>query len=422
MSVDVSRSFRSPLDDRDAHLVALTGLRLFAALWVVLFHYRVTIADWIPGGELVEPILNVGFLGVDLFFALSGFILSHRYLDRLGPSFRRREIADFLRLRLARIYPVHLFMILVVGATTLLLAQVGEQKGLPATLGARSLAENLMLVHAWLNQALSWNLPAWSISLEWLAYLTFPVLALVFFRLQTRPAGVIAALMIAALVYLPLLLQSADVITLGDPGDGALGVNLMRILAGFVSGCALFVVMRELASRRRLSALIANAVTRAALVSGILVLSYWFGATGEQDSGAIQFGAAGVYSSSAWIVTPLLALLVAVISLAALPGSGSRVLETRAVVLGGVISYSLYMTHTLVIAVLGGEEGGLVAYRLGLNDANALVQCVFALLVLSACVLTAWLTWRIVEEPARRALRKASVQRAGALPVEERTP
>jgi hypothetical protein len=94
----------------------LTGVRFVAAAWVVLYHYQIPLAAvgilTIPG---VADVLRVGRLGVDLFFALSGFIITHTYLRRLGPALRARALLDFWWLRLARVYPVHLVMIVIAG-------------------------------------------------------------------------------------------------------------------------------------------------------------------------------------------------------------------------------------------------------------------------------------------------------------------
>src|SRR5579871_4886437 len=91
-----------------ANIKPLTALRFFAAAWVVLFHY------W-PNLTLAAPpaLVAKGYLGVELFFVLSGFILCHVYLPPFEEG--RFKYADFLWARLARIYPMHLMTLLGVG-------------------------------------------------------------------------------------------------------------------------------------------------------------------------------------------------------------------------------------------------------------------------------------------------------------------
>src|SRR6201996_972005 len=70
---------------------ALTGLRIIAALWVVLFHFRPMLGDVSPDlRDALAPVLNCGAQGVDLFFILSGFVLTWNYLDRMGRSWSPR--------------------------------------------------------------------------------------------------------------------------------------------------------------------------------------------------------------------------------------------------------------------------------------------------------------------------------------------
>jgi peptidoglycan/LPS O-acetylase OafA/YrhL len=75
---------------------ALTGLRIVAAVWVVLFHFRPMLSDISPDfRENLAPVLNCGAQGVDLFFILSGFVLAWNYLDRMGRSWSARATLHF---------------------------------------------------------------------------------------------------------------------------------------------------------------------------------------------------------------------------------------------------------------------------------------------------------------------------------------
>ena len=100
-----------PAQDARADLIApLTGIRGYAAIWVVLYHMRGGLDILLQGHDSIRSIVSVGFLGVDLFAVLSGFIISLTYAERLSqPS--RNAILSFLWLRLARIYPLLLVVL-----------------------------------------------------------------------------------------------------------------------------------------------------------------------------------------------------------------------------------------------------------------------------------------------------------------------
>ena len=167
----------------------LTGVRFFLALSVVLFHFQLY---WTLPAESAG-LLNRARLGVDVFFILSGFILTHVYLqgDR-APNYGR-----FLAARLARIYPAHLFILLAMLGLVLIAPVFGV--GLePGRFNPVDFAGTLLLVQAWFpreSMAL-WNGPAWSLSAEWFAYLAFPAYAALALRLRARPWVLIALAML----------------------------------------------------------------------------------------------------------------------------------------------------------------------------------------------------------------------------------
>ena len=85
------------------NLPQLTSFRFFAAAWVVLFGFVPLLRPEATFGA--QPaILAKGYLGVELFFTLSGFILSHVYAEAWGAG--RFRYSAFLWARLARIYPL----------------------------------------------------------------------------------------------------------------------------------------------------------------------------------------------------------------------------------------------------------------------------------------------------------------------------
>ena len=86
-------------------------------MWVVFYHF------WDSLSAPQPDVVAKGYLGVELFFVLSGFILSHVYLER----FRNRDFnyREFLWARLARVYPLHIAIVVGLGLLIAALAVVG---------------------------------------------------------------------------------------------------------------------------------------------------------------------------------------------------------------------------------------------------------------------------------------------------------
>jgi len=366
----------------------------------------------VPQAVHLRFVTYSGYLGVDLFFALSGFILCHRYLEEMGPELSRTKTLDFLALRFARIYPVHIFMIGVFAAYALVLSRVSGEAIDRGRFGWSALAQNLLMVHAWVNQPIStWNAPSWSISLEWLAYLSFPLIAWCVWRIGLRRRPLRPALVLFVLAYLPMALYATGALTLAQPGAGHVaGLFLARILGGFVGGCAMFVCVRALVARTpQPNVRILLRLRRLCWIA--LGLSVFLLTRGALD--------VDHYERQLWIVTPLLALLVAVTSI---PGPRSHLLASRFMVGAGLASYSLYMTHAFVMEFFGvwWGSGGFVASHLGLASRPNALGLTYLLAVLSLCGLVAYWVWRLVEEPSRRHLRRLLVPRINEVPIEER--
>ncbi len=236
---------------RPQDLRPLTSLRFFAAMWVVAFHFWANLQPMRPG------FVAKGYLGVELFFVLSGFILSHVYLE----SFKAKRFGyrDFIWARLARIYPMHVAIIAGLGLLIGALALAGVHAGDKLIIWS-SLPGHLTLTQAWgLAPHGGWNHPSWSISAEWFAYLTFPVFATVAVGLWARPflaAGLAVTLLAVLYVVFPLL--SGFPLTEATMFWGAL-----RIVPCFALGCALWLVWR--------SGRISSKVTSLSLAAGGLL-------------------------------------------------------------------------------------------------------------------------------------------------------
>lgn len=157
---------------------ALTALRGLAALWVVLFHMDVIIFYRHLGTLLPHEwsgLLTQGYLWVDFFFILSGFIICHIYGTYLSENPSTKKITKYLITRFFRIYPLHLFTltILVVGVIlTSAFAPAVIDGSWQTYFDWYALISNVFLTNA-MNQHtyLSWNIVSWSIGAEWWSYI-----------------------------------------------------------------------------------------------------------------------------------------------------------------------------------------------------------------------------------------------------------
>jgi peptidoglycan/LPS O-acetylase OafA/YrhL len=230
--VDVSASQVSvPATARRPQLPALTGLRIFAALAVVAYHFA---SPFIAKGPavLANPVHH-GLEGVTLFFVLSGFILAYIYLERGSIDKRSFWVARF-----ARIYPAFVVAYLVAAPFYLVyrLAAFSPRVAVFG-FGFASLI-HLGLLQAWTTRTDALiNPPAWSLSAEAFFYATFPFIALPIARLRGKRLMALGVVCLAITLTAPVFL----LLTQAHPywgGDGPGKLPIYR-LGDFVFGVVL---------------------------------------------------------------------------------------------------------------------------------------------------------------------------------------
>lgn len=285
----------------------LTGLRFVAAVWVLVYHFRDHLGLDVDRLGLVAK----GYLGVDLFFVLSGFILSHVYLGRFAEG--RFHYGSFLWARLSRIYPVHLVTL----AATILIWLVAMKMGAgfsPVAFDPAVLPQHLLLIHAWgTTPTVQWNFPSWSISAEWFAYLGFPVAAFLVLAFQRRPLiGLALAMALFAVMAL-----SAQHFGLPLPEITRLGA--IRVVPAFLTGAALYGLGRRVVLPRK------------AATAGLFMATAWI-------------VVASSFRAPDLVIWPGFAVLI--LSLAEGAKTGARGgLGAAPLVYLGEVSFALYMTH-----------------------------------------------------------------------------
>jgi peptidoglycan/LPS O-acetylase OafA/YrhL len=307
----------APAEPR-ADLPALTGIRGLAAWFVVLYHIRLGAAPYLPAWA--DFALSKGYLAVDLFFMLSGFVLWLNYSDRLRRD-GLKAVPKYLGRRVARVWPLHLFMLAAMVVFASAVAAAGELN--PVHYPWAELPLHLLLVHNWgFTSGLTWNDPSWSISGEAAAYLLLPLLVLAIDWRKISPAWAVAALLLLAFLLSGVMAWN------GAPllGQDVPRFGLLRAVTEFTMGtivCALWRLWAEKAGRA--------AALACGLVAGALLLGF---ATAAPET----------------LVVPIfLAGLLLVLALTA--GLSGNPLAARPIFYLGEISYSTYLVHFLLYIV-----------------------------------------------------------------------
>lgn len=355
-------------------LRALTSVRGIAAWLVVLYHIRLSIAGLPDWGE---RLLAKGYLAVDFFFLLSGFVIWLTYAERLR-SGGLAAIPEFLRRRIARIWPLHLVVLTGAVALALLLAATGRHD--PRDYPFAELPLHLLLIQNWgFTGDLAWNDPAWSISAEFGAYLAFPLLVLAI-DWRRVPAPAIVAAIAALAVLLDAVMRVAGHATLGEE---IARLGLVRCLIGFAMGtavCGLWLRWRDTPALPALGA---------TLIAAILIAGWLAG----------------------WLAEPLavpFAFAAGLLALALTSGHRANPIEGRALHYLGEISYATYLSHFML----------WVVFKLAfVTDAGAvplpLILAYLALVLGASAGLYHW-----VERPAQRWINALKLPRARARPAQ----
>ena len=373
-----------------------TAFRGLAAMMVMIVHFVILKDD---GKSAAVTVFDFGDnieLVLDTFFVLSGFIMSYIYLDTFKDKVKPERTLKFLAHRFSRLYPLHIFALLV------LMAERGSQVVLasfvpffgdrgPATFfngfdTPYSLLTNIFIVHAWgFGDKLSWNYPSWTVSAEFAAYLTFPLLCLVIGRLGKLGAALLMAAGFAGYVAL-----NAEYGTIGIPGV----IGALRCIPGFAIGVGVYglSVGLRLPSDRLLGVLQIAAV--AAMLLGYAVID------------------------NQVLIIALICLVVIVTT------------ENRGVLVNalcwqplqylGRISFTIYIMHVVAgnaISPIMRLVGGVA----GVGDATWwLYAGIVAKIV--ATVVASDLAWRFVEMPARGVVEGLLIRRKPAKTWETLAP
>jgi peptidoglycan/LPS O-acetylase OafA/YrhL len=359
---------------RKPELRALTGLRAVAALAVVISH------TGLPGSlpDKVENIGRWGYVGVPLFFMLSGVVLGYNYPEL---TFRQtRRTIKFYVARVGRVMP--LYLIMVVYCAVFYFAIDHEQYW-------SALVQNLLAVQTWSPDVLvaqsRYNGPGWSIGVEMFFYLLFPfivpVVAAAGRRFGARALVLIVALAAAATLALCafFVLTGRASLPADDPTSAHrwLYRNPLCQLPLFVAGVGIAFLLpyvRHWTNRT-------HQLIQTGVVLYVLLLAAFRGSGGWWPAG----------SYGGFFVIPF---AFALLSLSSERGWLGRLLRTGPMVTLGAASYALYLTHRWLVWQLSTYDP--IAKGHGFAPYAAL------LLTVGILLLVAEGAHRYIEEPARR--------------------
>lgn len=327
------------------YLHGLTAVRGVAAIWVALCH-AYTAFYFLP----VDPessiglMMSKGWLGVDLFFILSGFIITFSYETKLSKP-NKYEFKSYIKKRLARLYPAHIVVLLCYFAIVALGSHLGKMDTSNYTT-SRFISQLFLVNGLGFGVPEGWNAPSWSVSSELLAYLLFPALLLSILKFKKHMQVGIGIILIN--VFLSIKINNFEQYMLGFSWVS------LRVISEFMLGMLLYKVFTN--SKPKLWPLPVGAV----MVTLHSVLK--FGAFWD------------------WLFLVYFMMIIY--------GCASIRVKRPVPILGhlGEISYSLYLCHSLILIGFNFLLKALPDFRPGLLIILALylgVSIVFAKILYS---------------------------------------
>ena len=353
---------------------ALTGIRGFASVWVCVHHYAYSTLGAEDRG-LPLNFLTQGHWGVIIFFVLSGFILSYVYASWFTIPFTSSDYLKFIKLRIARVYPLHLAT-LIMWLIACLLGFIG----LNSNDSLYTFVLNLLLVHAWgFTPSISWNQPSWSISAELFSYLIFPLFYKWLNHRTLIVCGIISSLLLLSILHPPQVWIAKKIFAYFNYklviNQFDYGLSVITWFYSFAFGIVVY-----FQSTGRGSKLNPDVAVVAGLFITIVMLANAGALNGGETAMGISFTSGlviyGIYKESrvgAWIFGNPISVML------------------------GDISYSLYLTHIMYPLIINRLCSFLIP-KFSVYDLSISSQLLVALLL-------SYLTYRYFERPARLYLR-----------------
>jgi peptidoglycan/LPS O-acetylase OafA/YrhL len=381
---------------RPVEIKALSGARAFPPLILVLYHFGE--GHHYENLFVYDALVAKGYLWVEFFFALSGFILTHVYGERAEEFFKgTRTYLVFLKARLARLYPLHLFMLIAILALVVGLRLLAAAGGYISIYDApyhpmntlEGFIASLFLVQAWnILPYLTWNGASWFVSVEFLLCLLFPV------YLYISRGGILRALLLIVMGGAALY---ALALTSGHGLDLTFHNGIFRGMAGFAIGVGLSMLYRK-AMAKGWANLPEGLFTLAQIVALLLLL--------------VAIYRTGWAHKPSDIYTAL-AMSLMILVLAFDRGALARALGAGPVLLLGEWSYAIYMGQTAWLQLLRYFEQRWYPPQATIVLGQPFAQFIWwfePLALLAVCIAWGALLANFIEHPANAWIRNWSAR------------
>ncbi|WP_370138423.1 MULTISPECIES: acyltransferase family protein [unclassified Bradyrhizobium] len=380
------------VDREKAHVQPLDSIRGIAATSVVIHHLLLmpTFLAAFPHNAWINcSFFRSAWLLVDLFFVLSGMVMALSYIEN---DFTRFSLREFMIRRLARVYPLHIVMLLANLVFRLLrigLVMAGVVVAAPTVFevnNAYSFSLNVLLLHSMgFIDYLSWNAPSWSISVEFYTYFVFGLIVLFALRMGSLSwfyvlSGLLA---VGSLVFIIFVLEKRSLELQTDFG-------LLRCFVGFFLGVLMVKIVDRL--RAKPGAAVQGVLQFVAMIASVVLVSL------AETNPAATFLAPVMF---AIFLGSLLAFPDALLM--------PRILVAKPLIWLGRRSYSIYMVHALVVLLAEYFVRGVGAGRIAALDSiwAGLPATLNLVVSLAAVLAVSHLTYLYVEIPGGRLLRNA---------------
>jgi peptidoglycan/LPS O-acetylase OafA/YrhL len=335
---------------------SLTGIRGIAALFVAFHHSLIN--DFTRLSPPAINFISKGYLSVDLFFSLSGFVMMLSSAKYFNAGVNKKNYLNFMYKRFARVYPVYILL------TTAVFVANSFHPG-KAYLASLILSTTLFNVGHIIGVT-------WSLSAEWVIYLMFPVICLI---LNTKLFKGKCLHILPLISIVLLILYRFDLSILQLKYEPFHGIQpIIRCLANYLLGVYAFLITNNILKYNgRLNIL-------TTIVASSIVTLLFFKGTNN-------------------FIVLLFPILIGLLYLDT--GVISAFLSSKLIYFLGLISYSLYLIHLVVLKF----KGEILAYiaQYSSNELTKLV--VFNTLFLIVIVVVSTLMYKYVEIPAQRYLK-----------------